>query len=119
VDGEAFNMTNGKPWPFWAVARYVSNLAGYPITEKEVWKIPLVVACFFMAIWEWMYWIATWGGTPPVTRKMLKYTAQIRTFDIMKARKRLGYEPRVSMEEGFRRGVEWYSTRDVEKKKAE
>jgi sterol-4alpha-carboxylate 3-dehydrogenase (decarboxylating) len=55
-----------------------------------------------MTIWEWVYWVATCGGTPPVTRKMLKYTAQIRTFDIVKARKRLGYEPRVSMEEGLK-----------------
>lgn len=98
---------------------YVSNLAGYPVTEKEVWKIPLVVACFFMAIWEWVYWVGTWGGTPPVTRKMLKNTAQIPTFDITKARKRLGYEPSVSMEEGLRRGVEWHLTRDSKKTKAE
>jgi sterol-4alpha-carboxylate 3-dehydrogenase (decarboxylating) len=112
-------MSNGKPWPFWAVGRHVSNLAGSPVTEKEVWKIPLGVACFFMAIWEWVFWLGTWGGTPPVTRKMLKYTAQIRTFDITKARKRIGYEPRVSMEEGLRRGVEWHLARDLEKKKAE
>ncbi|KAF2792462.1 putative sterol-4-alpha-carboxylate 3-dehydrogenase, decarboxylating [Melanomma pulvis-pyrius CBS 109.77] len=118
VDGEAFNLSNGKPWPFWAVARYISTTAGYPIAEKDVWKIPMGVACFFMAIWEWLFWAGTWGGTPPITRRMLRYTAQIRTFDITKARERLGFEPRVSMEEGLRRGVEWNLAREAELKKA-
>lgn len=77
------------------------------------------VACFFMAIWEWLFWLGTWGGTPPITRRMLKYTAQVRTFDITKARERLGFEPRVGMEEGLRRGVEWNLAREAEKKKAD
>jgi sterol-4alpha-carboxylate 3-dehydrogenase (decarboxylating) len=37
-----------------------------------------------------------------------QYTAQVRTFDISEARQRLGYEPRVSMEKGIRRAVEWH-----------
>jgi sterol-4alpha-carboxylate 3-dehydrogenase (decarboxylating) len=108
VDGEAFNMNNGEPWLFWGAARFVSTVAGYPVDEKEVWKFPMGLVCFFMAIWEFIYWVATLGGTPEVTRKMVRYTEQVRTFDITKARMRLGYDPKVSVEEGFRRAVEWH-----------
>ena len=111
-------MTNGEPWPFWGAARFVSNAAGYPITEQEVWKIPLELVCFFMAIWEAVYWVFTLGGEPEVKARMLRYTQQVRTFDITKARKRLGFEPRVSLEEGFRRGVNWHIEQDKMKLKS-
>jgi len=105
-------MTNGEPWLFWGAARFVSTCAGYPIAEKHVWKIPMELVCFFMAIWEFIYWIFTFGGEPEVKAKMLRYTGQVRTFDITKARERLGFEPRISVEEGFRRAVDWHLARD-------
>lgn len=111
MDGEAFNMSNGDPWPFWEVARFVSTAAGYPVQEKDVWKVPLGLVLFFMAAWEWIYWFATLGGAPPVTRRMVKYTTQMRVFDIKKARERIGFNPRVSMEDGLRRGVAWHLER--------
>jgi sterol-4alpha-carboxylate 3-dehydrogenase (decarboxylating) len=115
VDGEAFNMSNGEPWLFWGAARFVSTVAGYPINEQDIWKVPMELLCFFMAIWEFFYWVVTLGGTPEVTRKMMRYIAQVRTFDITKARKRLGYNPKVSVEEGFRRAVEWHLAQEKEK----
>lgn len=115
VDGEAFNMTNGDPWLFWGAARFVSTIAGYPIREQEVWKIPMELVCFFMTIWEVVYWLITLGGEPEIKTRMLRYTQQVRTFDITKARERLEFEPRVSLEEGFRRGVNWHL--EQEKKK--
>ena len=39
---------------------------------------------------------------------MLRYSGQVRTFDITKARQRLRYEPRVNMEEGLRHAVHWH-----------
>lgn len=98
-------MSNGEPWLFWGAARLVSNAAGYPVTEQEVWKIPIEIVCFFFGIWEFLYWLITFGGEPEVKTKMLRYTQQVRTFDITKARERLGFEPRVPLDEGFRRGV--------------
>jgi len=108
-------MSNGEPWLFWGAARFVSTVAGYLIDEKEVWKIPMGLVCFVMAIWEFIYWVLTFGGTLKVTGRMVRYTGQVRTFDITKARKRLGYDPKVSVEEGFRRAVEWHLAREKEK----
>jgi sterol-4alpha-carboxylate 3-dehydrogenase (decarboxylating) len=112
-------MSNGEPWSFWGAARFVSTAAGYPIEEKDVWKIPVDVVCFFMGTWEWIYWLFTLGGTPEVTARMIRYTAQVRTFDITKARKRFDYDPKVSVSEGLRRGVHWHIQQEEDRKKTD
>lgn len=108
VDGEAFFMTNDEPWPFWEFSRFVASEVGKPIADKDVWIIPLAVACFFVGVYEWIVWAVTLGGQPSITTNMLKYTAEVRTFDITKAKERLGYKPTVGMEEGIKRAVEWH-----------
>jgi nucleoside-diphosphate-sugar epimerase len=45
---------------------------------------------------------------PPLHRRRLRFFKHNRAFCIDKARQVLGYEPRVDVEEGFRRTVEWY-----------
>ncbi len=45
---------------------------------------------------------------PPLYRRRLKFFKHDRAFDISKARERLGYEPQVDIEEGFRRTIAWY-----------
>jgi sterol-4alpha-carboxylate 3-dehydrogenase (decarboxylating) len=47
---------------------------------------------------------------------MIKYTAEVRTFDITKAKIRLGYRPRVVMKEGIRRAIRWHMPQLPEKK---
>jgi nucleoside-diphosphate-sugar epimerase len=45
---------------------------------------------------------------PPIYRRRVDFFTKSRAFDIAKARKTLGYVPRVSLEEGVRRTAEWY-----------
>lgn len=118
VSGEAFFLPNGDPRPFWDFSRTVSEKIGKPLADKDIWTLPLGVVCFFAKIFEWITWIVTFGGQPSITTKMLKYTVQVRTFDISKAKQRLGYEPRVSMEEGIRRAVEWHLSNSARAKKS-
>lgn len=83
----------------------MSTAAGFPITAQNVWKIFMEPVCFLMKIWEIIYWLLMFGGGPEVKAEMSRYTGQVRTFDITKARQRLGYESRVNMEESLRRAV--------------
>jgi len=108
VDGEAFFITNDEPWPFWGFTRFVASEVGRPIADEDTWIIPLGVACFVVKILEWIVWVRSWGRWLSVTGNILRYTTQVRTFDIGKARKRLGYCPGVDMKEGIRRAVAWY-----------
>ncbi|KAH8647930.1 hypothetical protein BX600DRAFT_389403 [Xylariales sp. PMI_506] len=110
VDGEAFNITNGEHLPFWEMSRLFAAEAGYPVQKKDIKVVPVWLAFFMAGIMEWAYWIFTLGTKQPiVNRAGLGYTIMQRTFSIEKARKRLGYEPRVSLQEGMKRGVAWYN----------
>ena len=45
---------------------------------------------------------------PPLHRRRLRFFRNNRAFSLCKARDVLGYQPRVSLEEGFARTVAWY-----------
>jgi nucleoside-diphosphate-sugar epimerase len=48
------------------------------------------------------------GITPPLFPRRVDWYRQNRAFRIEKARRDLGYEPRVGLDEGLRRTAEWY-----------
>jgi len=48
------------------------------------------------------------GVTPPIFPRRVDWYRQVRAFTINRARKGLGYEPRVGIDEGLRRTAEWY-----------
>jgi nucleoside-diphosphate-sugar epimerase len=49
------------------------------------------------------------GVTPPLFRRRVDWFRQVRAFRIDKARDRLGYQPKVGIEEGLRRTAQWYA----------
>jgi sterol-4alpha-carboxylate 3-dehydrogenase (decarboxylating) len=112
VDGEAFNITNGDPRPFWDVPRMFAAAAGRPVSKEQIKVMPVWFALTLATVVEWLYWIFTFGTKQPaMTRVGMGYTIIQRTFSIEKARKRLGYRPRVPLTEGMKRGVAWYDER--------
>lgn len=48
------------------------------------------------------------GIEPPLYRRRLDFFTKDRAFDISKARRELGYRPRVSLAEGLKRTADWY-----------
>jgi dihydroflavonol-4-reductase len=48
------------------------------------------------------------GVEPPIYRRRVDFFTKNRAFSIEKAQRLLGYEPRVSLEEGLRRTLDWY-----------
>jgi sterol-4alpha-carboxylate 3-dehydrogenase (decarboxylating) len=109
VDGEAFAITNDDPWPFWTFTRALSAAAGFPISEDKVIKVPFKVMMAIAWALEWGFWIFTLGRKEPrLNRGRVKYTTMQRTLDINKAKKRLGYRPHVSMQEGIARSAKWF-----------
>ncbi|KAF1948957.1 putative 3-beta hydroxysteroid dehydrogenase/isomerase family protein [Byssothecium circinans] len=110
VDGEAFVITNDQPWPFWTFLRAMGAAAGYPTKKEDIRVIPAGVMWVGVVITEFLYFVFTFGRKQPrFTRAKIKYMTIDRYFDITKAKKRLGYSPQVSMEEGIQRTVEWYA----------
>ncbi len=48
------------------------------------------------------------GITPPFTRRNLEFFTKTRSYDISKARKILGYDPDVGVEDGVKKTIQWY-----------
>lgn len=110
VDGEAFVITNDEPWPFWTFLRTMGAAAGYPTKEEDIWVIPASIMWIMVLITEYLYLVFTLGRKQPrFTRAKVKYMTIHRYFDISKAKTRLCYSPKVSMEEGIARTVKWYA----------
>lgn len=102
-------MTNDEPWPFWDFIRMVGAAAGFPVKKEEVWVIPAWFFYAFAVIAEWSVWLISFGRHESHTnRKVVRYLTINRTFDITKAKDRLGYPPQVSIEEAIRRAVNAY-----------
>jgi sterol-4alpha-carboxylate 3-dehydrogenase (decarboxylating) len=105
VDGEAFFITNDEPVPFWDFVRSVWKEAGWQPTGEQ-WVIPAGLGQLIATVITWVTWIFTFGGNPAAGFvRGLVYSTQVRTFSIDKAKRRLGYKPLVSLDEGIRRGV--------------
>lgn len=48
------------------------------------------------------------GISPPIYRRRVEFFTNNRSFDISKARERLGYNPKVAMADGLKRTAQWY-----------
>lgn len=115
VDGEAFFITNGQPVYFWDFARAVWHEYGDTLPLSGIWHLPYDFAFAVGAMLEWVVWAL--GRTPKLTRQQVKYSTMHKYHSITKARKRLGYEPIVDLDEGVRRGVRYII--EQEKKESE
>jgi sterol-4alpha-carboxylate 3-dehydrogenase (decarboxylating) len=107
VDGEAFFVSNGTPVYFWDFTRAVWCERGLPgdvaYNVNRVLVLGATVAMALATVLEFV--MGLFGRTPTFTRIAVKSSSRARYFSIEKARKRLGYEPIVSVQEGLRRSV--------------
>ena len=107
VDGEAFLITNDEPMSFWLFARAIGVAAGYPTPEESVRTIPKWLGLLIVALMEWTTWIWSLGQQDSTMNSGgLRFSIMERTYDIEKAKKRLGYKPTVDMAEGIKRAGE-------------
>ncbi|KAI4152119.1 MAG: hypothetical protein LQ340_003093 [Diploschistes diacapsis] len=114
IDGQAFNISDEDRHPFWGFARMVWKCAGWDPGsdgkgDQMVWVLPAWLALSMAACLEWAYWIFTLGTRRPgnLGTQQIQYFCYEHTYDISKAKERLGYRPVKGFEEGIRRGVEW------------
>lgn len=117
VNGEAFVITNDDHWPFWDFVRAMAAEAGHPVPKSKVWVVPTPLYYAFAVAAEWSVWAFSLGTRQSyVNRRMVKYLTMNRTFNISKAKERLGYRPLVSMEDGIKRAVRHYLANEADKK---
>ena len=105
VAGQVFFITNGEPVYFWDFPRRLWRMLEpdtYPAREPLV--LPKTVGFAIATLSEWWGWLS--GREPTFTRFRVTFTCAQRWHNIEKARRVLGYEPQVGLEEGMRKTVE-------------
>lgn len=102
--GKAYFLAQGEPLPLWDIVNRILAAGGVvPVTRS----IPEPVA--YLAGWccEVLYGVMRWHDEPPMTRFVARELSTAHWFDLSAARRDLGYEPRVSLDEGMRRLEAW------------
>lgn len=98
--GKAYFISNGEPVELWGFINRVLAEAGLPPVSRTVsaWKARVAGR-----VLEWLYWLLRLPGEPPMTRFVAVQMSTAHWYDISAARRDLGYEPRVTVEEGLKR----------------
>ena len=109
VDGEAFHVTDGISLPFWNFMWKLYAAAGSPQNEKTVWVVPTWLIYIVAAVAEWFYWVIFRGQRRPqiLIRGKLGHACLTRTYSVEKARKLLGWYPRIGVDEAAERSVKF------------
>lgn len=103
--GQAYNISNGEPFGFRELLHKLFGMLEIPLQTRS---IPYPVAYGLAGALELAYRVLPLRGEPPLTRYTVGSVGMTQTLDISLARERLGYVPRVGVEEGLRRFAEWW-----------
>ena len=98
--GKAYFVSNGEPVELWEFLNRILAAAGLPPVTRSVsaWKARLAGR-----VLERTYRWLRLPGEPAMTRFVAAQLSTSHWYDISAARRDLGYEPAVSVEEGLRR----------------
>ncbi|KAI5450981.1 erg26, C-3 sterol dehydrogenase [Naganishia albida] len=114
VAGQVFFITNCEPMYFWDFARQVWKSMGH-VAESKI-TLPASVGVVLATLAE--AWSKLRGTEAGFTRFRVKFATQKRYYNAERARRLLGYEPIVGVEEGLKRTMEWYNAEEQRKAEA-
>lgn len=102
--GRAYFITQGETIPVWDMINALLNAAHMEPVRRT---IPRPLALAGAGMLEAAYRLSGRDDEPPMTRFLARQLSTTHWFKIDAARRDLGYEPRVSIDEGLRRLEEW------------
>ncbi|KAI8982298.1 3-beta hydroxysteroid dehydrogenase/isomerase family-domain-containing protein [Mycotypha africana] len=113
VAGQAFNLTNGTPVPFWDFASRVWAEYGHYMPNDKKVILSKGASTVIALISETIFSIKQliWDKSQlkeGLSRARIKQAMSSRYFNIDKARTLLGYEPQVGLDEGIKLSVAYY-----------
>ena len=111
INGRPYFVSSGEPVEIWDFVNGLLEAAGVPPVRKSVsLRTALVVGWIF----EKAHTLSGAEGDPRMSRWIVRQLTSSRWFDISAARRDLGYEPRVSLEDGMRRLKAWMEEQERE-----
>jgi len=102
--GEVYNLSSHGEVTQRKLLDTLTAEFGLPPITRQVPFGMARTAAFFQELWAKM----TFSKTPPaITRRAIYMIGRPPLFDTEKARQHLGWQPKVPIEEGVRRTIEW------------
>ncbi|MDH5174411.1 MAG: hypothetical protein OEW43_04040, partial [Elusimicrobiota bacterium] len=105
--GETFIITDGLEITW---KEYMDKIAEKVGVRSPLFSVPYPVAYSAAAVCEATLKLFRSEKPPIITRYRIANVGKDYHFSIEKARTKLGYQPRVSLDEAMERTVEWYKS---------
>lgn len=96
--GRAYHITDGSSTP---LGEFIDSLAGVLGCAPPRKELPFIVPYLGCLLFEALAALRLYRGRPPISRTSLNYLGYSRVIDITRARRELGYQPRVCYREGL------------------
>jgi nucleoside-diphosphate-sugar epimerase len=107
--GKKYNISNGEPVKIWKlVERICAELNLQPPQRKISYRAANAAA----TVLELIYTLIPTHPEPPLTRITVSMLLHSTTLDISAAKNELGYQPKVSVEEGVERFLKWWKEKN-------
>lgn len=85
----------------------MGTAAGCGVPKEQIKIIPTWLYYAMAVIVEWAVWIFTFGSRESqINRKMIRFFTMTNTFDISRAKMRLGYRPPWTTQQGINKAVQ-------------
>ncbi len=110
LSGNIYFVSQDDPIGPWDMVDAVLNAAGLPPVKGHV---SMRTAYTVGAIFEFIYTVFKIKSDPPLTRFAAVELGASHWFDISKAKKDLGYSPKISIQEGLERLKDWYTNMEA------
>jgi len=101
--GEVFTIGGEEYLPVRELVSLIAAILSRPVSMRRIPILPLRMAAF---VCESV--CRPLGIEPPIYRRRLDFFIKDRAFDISKAKRLLGYQPKVDLRTGLRLTAEWY-----------
>ncbi|KAJ7846938.1 3-beta hydroxysteroid dehydrogenase/isomerase family-domain-containing protein [Mycena leptocephala] len=115
VGGEVFFINNNDPRHFWSFMRSVwagfdEIFPEHPKNQKKPFVIPRTFALLLAYVMKFLGWIK---GKPEqtLTPYTVKFTTAVMYFNTEKAKRLLGYEPEVGVDDGIKKTMAWFKAK--------
>jgi len=103
--GKKYNISNDEPVKLWKLVERICKELNLPTPKR---KIPYRTANAAASVLEFICTLIPTHPEPPLTRMSVSMMANSTTLDISAAKQELGYQPKVSVDEGFDKFMKWW-----------
>jgi nucleoside-diphosphate-sugar epimerase len=112
ISGRPYFVSSGDPVEIWDFLNGLLEAAGVDPVRKSISPRTALMAAW---VFEKVHALSGAEGDPRMSRWMVRQLTTPRWFDIGAARRDLGYDPQVSLEDGMRRLKAWFDEKHRER----